>query len=87
MGPIPRSWAAAAGEYDRLATSAKDPKIASAAPPGVSSLSTLMIPIVGVFSGIWLLGESPRWQEYAALVLVIASLATVLIPPRRRIAG
>ena len=62
-------------------------KIASAAPPAVSSLSTLMIPIVGVFSGIWLLGESPQWQEYAALVLVIGSLATVLIPPRRPIAG
>ncbi|MBI3526726.1 MAG: DMT family transporter [Betaproteobacteria bacterium] len=58
-------------------------KIATTAPPSVSSLSTLMIPIVGVFSGIWLLGESPRWQEYAALVLVIAALATVLIPPRR----
>ena len=59
-------------------------RIATTAPPAVSSLSTLMIPIVGVFSGIWLLGESPQWQEYAALVLVIASLATVLIPPRRR---
>jgi len=43
----------------------------------------LMIPIVGVFSGIWLLGESPQWPEYAALVLVIAALATVLMPPRR----
>ena len=42
-----------------------------------------MIPIVGVFSGVWLLGESPRWQEYAALVLVIAALATVLIAPHR----
>ena len=59
-------------------------KIATTAPAGVSSLSTLMIPIVGVFSGIWLLGESPQWQEFAALVLVIAALATVLIPPRRR---
>jgi drug/metabolite transporter (DMT)-like permease len=58
-------------------------KIATTAPPGVSSLSTLMIPIVGVFSGIWLLGETPQWQEYVALLLVIASLATVLIPPRR----
>lgn len=58
-------------------------KIASTAPPGVSSLSTLMIPIVGVFSGIWLLGESPQWQEYTALTLVIASLATVVIPPRK----
>ncbi len=62
-------------------------KIATTAPPGVSSLSTLMIPIVGVFSGIWLLGESPQWQEYAALVLVIASLATVLIPTRSRAQG
>ncbi len=59
-------------------------KIATAAPAGVSSLSTLMIPVVGVFSGIWLLGESPRWQEYVALVLVIASLATVLIPAAPR---
>lgn len=57
-------------------------RIATTAPPGVSSLSTLMIPVVGVFSGIWLLGEAPRWQEYLALLLVIASLATVLIPPR-----
>src|SRR5882724_12525051 len=62
-------------------------KIATTAPPGVSSLSTLMIPVVGVFSGIWLLGESPQWQEYAALMLVIASLATVLIPPLHRTAG
>ena len=62
-------------------------KIATTAPTGVSSLSTLMIPVVGVFSGIWLLGESPRWQEYVALGLVIASLATVLISPRRRIAA
>jgi drug/metabolite transporter (DMT)-like permease len=60
-------------------------KIATTAPPGVSSLSTLMIPIVGVFSGIWLLGESPQWQEYVSLVLVIAALATVLIPPRARV--
>jgi drug/metabolite transporter (DMT)-like permease len=57
-------------------------RIATSAPPTVAALSTLMIPVVGVFSGIWLLGESPHWQEYAALTLVIASLATVLVPPR-----
>jgi drug/metabolite transporter (DMT)-like permease len=57
-------------------------KIATTAPPSVSSLSTLMIPVVGVFSGIWVLGESPEWREYVALLLVIAALATVLIPPR-----
>jgi drug/metabolite transporter (DMT)-like permease len=58
-------------------------RIATSAPPTVAALSTLMIPVVGVFSGIWLLGESPHWQEYAAMALVIASLATVLVPPRR----
>jgi drug/metabolite transporter (DMT)-like permease len=59
-------------------------RIATNAPPTVAALSTLMIPVVGVFSGIWLLGENPHWQEYAAMALVIASLATVLVPPRTR---
>jgi threonine/homoserine efflux transporter RhtA len=42
-----------------------------------------MIPIVGLFSGMVILGERPQWQEYAALVLVIAALATVLVPPKQ----
>ena len=58
-------------------------KIALVAPVGVSSLATMMIPVIGVFSGMLLLGENPHWQDYAALVLVVASLATVLLPPRR----
>jgi drug/metabolite transporter (DMT)-like permease len=59
-------------------------KIAQSAPVGVSSLSSLMVPVVGVFSGAMVLGETPRWSDYAALALVVGSLATVLIPPRRR---
>jgi drug/metabolite transporter (DMT)-like permease len=42
----------------------------------------MMTPVVGVFSGMLLLGEAPHWQDYAALVLVVASLATVLRPPK-----
>ena len=57
-------------------------KIALVAPVGVSSLAIMMIPVVGVFSGALLLGETPHWQDYAALVLVVASLATVLLPPK-----
>ena len=57
-------------------------KIALVAPVGVSSLGIMMIPVVGVFSGALLLGETPRWPDYAALVLVVASLATVLLPPK-----
>ena len=58
-------------------------RIAQSAPAGVSSLSSLMVPVVGVFSGALVLGETPRWTDYAALMLVVGSLATVLIPPRR----
>ncbi len=58
-------------------------KIATTAPVGVSSLSTLMIPVIGVFSGMLVLGEQPHWTDYAALILVCASLATVLLPSRK----
>ena len=62
-------------------------RIATEAPVAVSSLSTLMIPVVGVLSGMALLGERPQWQDLAALAFVFAALATVLLPgrpPRRR---
>jgi drug/metabolite transporter (DMT)-like permease len=48
----------------------------------VSSLGSLIIPVVGVFSGMVFLGEAPRWQDFAALVLVLTSIATVLLPAR-----
>jgi drug/metabolite transporter (DMT)-like permease len=57
-------------------------KIALIAPVGVSSLSIMMTPVVGVFSGMLLLGETPHWQDGAALVLVVTSLATVMMPAK-----
>ena len=44
----------------------------------------LMIPVVGVFSGMVFLGERPSWAEYAALALVLGSLLTVVLPQRAR---
>jgi drug/metabolite transporter (DMT)-like permease len=58
-------------------------KIATHAPISVSSLSTLMVPIVGVFSGMLVLGERPQWSDFAALVLVVTAVAVVLMPQRR----
>jgi len=42
-----------------------------------------MIPIVGVFSGMLVLGERPQWSDFAALALVVAALAVVLMPQRQ----
>ena len=58
-------------------------KIANSSSPSVSSLSTLIIPVVGVISGALLLGERPAPADLAALALVIAALATVILPPRK----
>ena len=57
-------------------------KIATSVPVSVFSISMLIIPVVGVMSGILFLGERPRWAEYAALALVLAALLTVLRPGR-----
>jgi drug/metabolite transporter (DMT)-like permease len=57
-------------------------EVVSRASATVSSIGTLSIPVVGVFSSILVLGERPDWREYAALVLVLAAIATVLVPAR-----
>lgn len=56
-------------------------KIVIAVPVGVSSLSSLMTPVVGVFSGMLVLAERPHWQDFAALAMVLMALATVMLPP------
>jgi drug/metabolite transporter (DMT)-like permease len=56
-------------------------RLARHLPPAASGLSMMMIPVLGVFSSMWLLGERPRWQDDVALVLIVFSLASVLLPP------
>jgi drug/metabolite transporter (DMT)-like permease len=57
-------------------------KIATSVPVSVFSISMLIIPVVGVLSGMLILGERPSWAEYAALALVLLALITVLRPGR-----
>lgn len=57
-------------------------RIATAAPVSVSSLSTLLVPVIGVFSSMLMLGERPAWSDFTALALVVAALATVLVGGR-----
>jgi len=58
-------------------------KIATAVPVAVFSISMLIIPVVGVLSGMLFLGERPKWSEYAALLLILSALATVIRPQAR----
>jgi drug/metabolite transporter (DMT)-like permease len=60
-------------------------KIVERASVTASSLGTLAIPVVGVFSSMLVLGERPDWREYLALLLVLAAIATVIVPARTRI--
>jgi drug/metabolite transporter (DMT)-like permease len=57
-------------------------KLATSVSVTVFSLSILIIPVVAVLSGVIFLGERPGAAEVAALALVLASLATVLVPSR-----
>ena len=58
-------------------------KLVQMVPASVSSLGSLIVPVVGVFSGMLVLGETPHWQDFLALLLVVGAIATVLLPPRR----
>lgn len=57
-------------------------KLARTLPPVASSLSVMMIPVLGVFSGAWMLNETPHWQDYAAMVLILLAMSTVLLKRR-----
>jgi drug/metabolite transporter (DMT)-like permease len=57
--------------------------VATSVPVSVFSLSTLVIPVLGVISGMIFLGERPTWAEYGGLALVLGSLLTVVLPARQ----
>jgi drug/metabolite transporter (DMT)-like permease len=52
-------------------------------PANVAALSTMSIPVIGVFSGALILGEPVTWNELAALFLVLASLGLTAYPQRK----
>ena len=57
-------------------------RLARILPPVASSLSVMFIPVLGTFSGAWLLDEVPHWQDYVAMLLILAAMSTVLFKPR-----
>lgn len=56
--------------------------LARSLPPVASTLSVMLIPVLGVFSGAWWLSEVLHWQDWAAVALMVVSIASVLWPSR-----
>ncbi len=56
--------------------------LARSLPPIASTLSVMLIPVLGVFTGAWWLGEALRWQDYSAVVLMMLAIASVLWPSK-----
>lgn len=57
--------------------------LARGLPPVASTLSTMMIPVLGVFLGALWLGEVLHWQDWAAVGLMAVAISTVLISSGR----
>jgi drug/metabolite transporter (DMT)-like permease len=56
--------------------------LARSLPPVASTLSVMMIPILGVFSGAVWLGEKLFWQDWAAVALMVVAIGSVLWPKK-----
>jgi drug/metabolite transporter (DMT)-like permease len=53
--------------------------LARTLPPVASSISVMLIPVLGVFSGAWLLGETVHGTDWAAVALIVVAIALVLL--------
>jgi len=51
-------------------------------PAGVASISTLAVPAFGLLSGAVVLGETIGWRELTALMMVLAAVTLVVLPPK-----
>ena len=84
VAPTPTVWAAIV--YNAIGVFAFAQvvwlSLARDLPPIASTLSVMMIPVLGVFSGALWLGERLHWQDWAAVGLVLLAIAMVLWPPR-----
>ena len=53
-------------------------------PPATSAMSIMAVPLVGTLAATVIVGEAPHWQDFAAIVFVMAAIGAVLIPARSR---
>ncbi len=60
--------------------------LARGLPPVASTMSVMLIPVLGTVSGAWWLHEHLHWQDGAAIVLVLIAIAAIMWPARRQLA-
>jgi drug/metabolite transporter (DMT)-like permease len=53
--------------------------LARTLPPTASAFSIMAVPIVGTVSAIVIVGEVPRWQDWAAALAVMLAIASALL--------
>ncbi len=89
MAPTPAVWGAILYNGVLIFAAAQVVwfSLARALPPVASTLGVMLIPILGVFSGAWWLGESLHWQDWAAMGLMVLAIASVLWPARPAVTG
>jgi drug/metabolite transporter (DMT)-like permease len=51
-------------------------------PPIASTMSVMLIPVLGTLSGAWWLHERLHWQDFAAIVLLLLAIAAIMWPRR-----
>jgi drug/metabolite transporter (DMT)-like permease len=61
--------------------------LAKGLPPVASTLSVMLIPVLGVFSGALWLREAVHWQDGTAVVLMMVAIGSVLWPARPTAGG
>ena len=62
-------------------------RLLSRLPAGTLSLSTLMVPAIGVVSSVLFLGETPTAADFAGLALMTLAAGAVMMPTRRPPSG
>jgi len=50
--------------------------------PATSAMSLMAVPLVGTLSATLIVGETPHWQDWLAMLFVMVAIASVLLPAR-----
>jgi drug/metabolite transporter (DMT)-like permease len=53
-------------------------------PPATSAMSIMAVHVIGTLCATFMVGEWPHWQDYVAMVCVVAAIAAVLLPSRTK---